>query len=478
MSSDQKTIGDFAPGEVSEVNCTVEQKIALFMSLLSDLRKTGLRNLPLSTLGMLKSVSNEMSALNIDDSIPGPSVDRKQLPMIERNYEILNSKIRDGSVSRRRSRPRESSDDSSHVSSDNSASSASDIDTDRLRKLANSSTADTKPELGDLAAILGKLDNRTVPALEKFDLDSGQDLLKYFQKFESYCESNFRGSDSFWIPQLEKQFQGDILLFMMASKGVDDSYSEIKKKLLKWYDNTKSLRKETRRQNFKESQLHPGEQLYMFSVRMEKMFKLAYPKEDHQKSKKLIERFTTSLPKHLAKPFAAMILDCKVKYQKPKWADIQRLATLKDIEYMKSKKSVASNNNNDDTEITINIGQGSTNFSSERSQVGGVPFHRKPRGNNDRQHNSQNKQLASSQRDNRSWSRDPCSYCNFRTHDYENCRLRLGLCFHCGKKGHQKVECPDLREVLGLAQSGTRQQSDQMRPLREEDISGPLNSGN
>lgn len=34
-----------------------------------------------------------------------------------------------------------------------------------------------------------------------------------------------------------------------------------------------------------------------------------------------------------------------------------------------------------------------------------------------------------------------CSHCNRPNHDYENCRMRLGLCIKCGKKGHLAKHC-------------------------------------
>ena len=50
----------------------------------------------------------------------------------------------------------------------------------------------------DLVSALARLDNRSVPRPEVFDLDSGRPFDSFLKDFESYCSGTFTGDQSWW----------------------------------------------------------------------------------------------------------------------------------------------------------------------------------------------------------------------------------------------------------------------------------------
>ena len=85
-----------------------------------------------------------------------------------------------------------------------------------------------------LLQVLSRLDTRTVPKPEQYDLASGQPIEEFLEYFEEYCQGTFRGSSSLWIPELGRLLAGSIKTAFTALKSPGDSYEVIKKKLVSW----------------------------------------------------------------------------------------------------------------------------------------------------------------------------------------------------------------------------------------------------
>ena len=84
--------------------------------------------------------------------------------------------------------------------------------------------------LEELVKAMAKLDVRRVPSQEAYDESSGQDLIKYLEKFETYCRSNFKGNKNMWIGELERYLTGKTLEAFRAVRGVEDTYSTLRRK--------------------------------------------------------------------------------------------------------------------------------------------------------------------------------------------------------------------------------------------------------
>ena len=343
---------------------------------------------------------------------------------------------------------------------------------------------------GSLAKALAKLDSRKVPEQEKFDEKSGEDLRDYLFKFESYCRDNFRGDSRFWIGELRRNLSGKILDAFESMKTVNTTYEELKDQLLVYYDDMKELRKEKNRLAFKNAQHKRGESLYLFSARLEKMFKVAYPKHQVSTSKTLQQKFLASIPKVHRSVIETQIMMYTVMDKKMTWKVIQKISSLKDVE--NEKAEVKEEEVHEEKEIIINVGQesvkrgrqeqkpiaagqnlrytGRTYYSSkydtnnyghsrqlERNRTGHSDYSRG--AHSSRQLDRGREQTNSNPRNGtqnriRISMRPPshlratnviCFWCKRVGHKYEECRYRLRQCYICGANNHYFRECPRNR---------------------------------
>ena len=143
---------------------------------------------------------------------------------------------------------------------------------------------------------LRKMDNRQVPKLEKYREEAGMSLLKYLDKFERYCLENFRGSEDFWASELESHLEGTILNTYQHLKDQDDDYYDIKDKLVEYYQEDAYQRKRRYKRKFRKARPESGESLYLFSIRLAKIFRLLYPKKFDKNTKKLVRQFKRVIP--------------------------------------------------------------------------------------------------------------------------------------------------------------------------------------
>ena len=175
--------------------------------------------------------------------------------------------------------------------------------------------------------VLEKLDGRKVPALEKYDEDSGLPLKKYFVKFEAYCKGNFRGNRDSWIGELEKHLQGKTLKAFESLRDVDDSYEDLKAKICQWHEDMRDLRKEKNRQLFKKARRDPEESMFLFSSRLQRLFKLAYPRKSSSTSKELRDKYISSVPKKFAGLLKSQIMIDDLQNERPT-RDLQNAAEV------------------------------------------------------------------------------------------------------------------------------------------------------
>lgn len=355
-----------------------------------------------------------------------------------------------------------------------------------------------------LVRALTKLDGRKVPAQEKFDERTGQDLKRYLKKFESYCESNFKGDRDLWIGQLELHLTGKVLDAMKAVRDADDSYEKVRDKLLEWYGNMKDLRKKKNRSNYEKAQFIKGESLYLYSTRLERLYKLAFPNHIIKNSKSIQEKFQSSIPKSARSLLSSQIMSHKVNNRKITWKLIQQCARYYDLDKEKSHLDQRGKDSESEEEIVINVGNerkykdvatqneqqdskstreqtslvsnleqsssccGMTQFPAfNQSQVQNYGNQmqgccgnnlRHPASNTSYSKGSNNynanyqSQKVSTPISNPRFQRPStqlinkttrCTYCNRLGHSVNNCRSKFNCCFWCGSGGHYLRQCPE-----------------------------------
>jgi len=232
-----------------------------------------------------------------------------------------------------------------------------------IESKASSTKRKKKSDIGMLVDVMKKLDARKVPAQEIFDEDSGQDLRKYLIKFEKYCVNNFRGDRDLWIGELERHLEGKTREALRAMKDSNTSYEELKQKLLDWYDNLKELRRKKNKEKLSKIKYVTGESTFLYSTRLENLYKLCFPNKKINESKSLREKFVATVPKKFRSILSSTILAHKLSDKKITWKMIQKCARHYDLEKEK-EQGVSEEEKSEVKEIEININKHHTNDSA------------------------------------------------------------------------------------------------------------------
>lgn len=267
--------------------------------------------------------------------------------------------------------PSDASDMSSCVESSNSCSEFSNLlnsysSDSSLKSKANQKMGKKKPTptkkkspaggMHQLIKAMSRLDARKIPHMEKFEEGSGQELMSYLKKFEHFCKNNYRGDKVLWIGELEQHLSGKIQSAFKAMRDVDDTYEDAKEKLVEWYDNMKEMRKNKNKMKFRNVKYVKGETLYLYSLRVEKLFKIAYPKHAMNTSQSLQERFIATIPKTAKGMMTAQVMSYKMKDRRISWKEIKKLARYYDLEKQKEEEE-KEDDHESDQDIVINVGK-------------------------------------------------------------------------------------------------------------------------
>jgi len=208
-----------------------------------------------------------------------------------------------------------------------------------------------------LSDVMSQLNRGKIPDFEKFDEVSGQDLYKYLKKFEVYCKENLNGGRDGWLMELEKNLSGKTLRAFKVVKGFEDDYYDVKASLLEWYKDNAENRKLRNVRKFEEMRYEEREELYLYCCRLEKAYKLAYPKKDYLDSYVLTQKFNSSIPKRARKLLSTYKMINRITSKKMSWKEVKRCAKLYDCETEEREEEKVKEYEDSEEEIVINVGQ-------------------------------------------------------------------------------------------------------------------------
>ena len=263
-----------------------------------------------------------------------------------------------------------------------------------------------------MKTLIEKMDTRKVPKPEPYNEEKDRDLKKYIERFEMYCEMSFKGDSTTWMDELERNLTGKMLEGVRSLRRPNDNYEELKKKLLDWYKDDGEIRKSYAINQFNNAKMKPNESLYLYSSRLMRAFELAHPRRSTDESRKLLNKYISSVDENTRKIIETLIINAKMNGKKLKYEDIQRFARIQDAE--KEKKKI---NTQGRSEIKINIGQ--TSNANYR---------------NNRDMNFNDRQI------------ERCQICRKRGHVEENCWMANVTCYSCRNVGHIARNCPNEEE--------------------------------
>ena len=308
-----------------------------------------------------------------------------------------------------------------------------------------------------------RYDNRQAPKMESFDVDSGMSLRSYLSLFEKHCRKNLKGTSEFWKAELEPKLSGDVLKTYKSMKSADDTWESLKTKLLDWYKTDKEARMSRFRTKFTKAVREEKESMFTLAMRLEKMFRTAYPSRDIERSRTLREKLFDIAPPSFQPMLKDHIVKRKMADKSICWTKIKKLASVHDSENTLERNEVVVINvaeRTDNTPVVQSYNSGGEARFSDREDSGSVGriggaqqrfFQQRPSGGNFREV----RQLSDGRqfRDNSmsrnlsvhpqfaSRSRIVCNFCGKPGHYRRDCRIRTGACVACGEMGHWIANC-------------------------------------
>lgn len=301
----------------------------------------------------------------------------------------------------------------------------------------------------DMMQIFKRLDTRTVPKPEKFDLNSGQSVSAFLNIFEEYCENTFRGSPNLWIGELGRFLSGEIKVALEAIKTPGDTYTSLKNKLTRWVDNKSELLKNDGKTRFRNASMNAGESFSLYAARLENLFKAAYPNRTPDSNLTLRNKYFETVPDQFrtqlqnartltktmtgAEMMWAQVIsyasqfeiDNKTQYQEPNEVWLTQTPTPHQTNYRPSNVPVVVSRS-DAYDPPTNQRMSREYFSKGRS--------------GEKNENVVNKQYSSDR-----VQKENCTYCHKGNHLKKDCWRLLDLCLVCGSANHRISECPNRR---------------------------------
>ena len=316
---------------------------------------------------------------------------------------------------------------------------------------------------------LKHLDARVLPDMDKFNGEVGENLTKYFTRFESYCAQKFKGKRYLWINELEKNLDTKTSDALKTLRQFDDDYEDVKRKLLNWYKDQSDARKVKTRKKFERARPLPQESMFAYSSRLESLYKVAFPNHSVEESTSLVQQFKNTVPKPMRKIVKSEIINRKMKDKKVLWSKVQKLARIYDVEGSEEDKDQEKKIGKP-VDVVINLKETPKQYSNPRENIQHNQ-HSHFKGQHESRYNSHFGQTRPFHRPNYNsgaiskyfprennnrfshptrFSRPPnpqlalrCKICNWFGHESVNCPKRLGQCFKCGENDHFIANCPN-----------------------------------
>ena len=321
------------------------------------------------------------------------------------------------------------------------------LDDSDASSVSDSSESSSDSATFEMDSALHKLADLSVrtrcPKPEPFSLESGRSFTRFMQNFESYCSGRYSRKDkNLWTSELGKLLQGEARRMYDACGGPDQKYRKMKKALQDWHTSVKGRISSSRVSRYKNAKYQDGEGYKIFAIRLEQLYRAAYP---HRKidGKDLLRTLTTALPSTASENLERDLALVKTfTGSSNTWPHVLRLLEAQDEAIRRKAKH-----------------GGNSDHPKQHPWVSPVPHvslsvQQMPR---------KEKNVARKPSKSRSPSQKLgyCTWCKKPGHHYDHCRRRLNQCLRCGSGDHRIAQCPQTGAIpkLGVAQANPRDSS-------------------
>ena len=295
----------------------------------------------------------------------------------------------------------------------------------------------------DLVHALNRLDHRSVPKPDVFDSTSGQPFELFLQTFEEYCSNNFRGSTLLWVSELGRFLSGDMLSAYSSLRVPGESYSTLIGKLCKWRRDSKEAYQTNLRHRFTKAKMLPNEGYRLYAARLEKSYRIAYPRRTIEYSRTLRQKFFDTVPRAFRKQLKTAHSICiTMNGGAMPWSNILALASRQDADKDETDTSPQVSDSDAIWVNTCTPREPTKTYYADGKKKASLPANGIP------------SVLPTAPF---LPSRQICDFCKKPGHMRHECRKRLGLCLVCGSSEHTIARCPHRRERSALQRMQNRE---------------------
>ena len=323
-----------------------------------------------------------------------------------------------------------------------------------------------------------------IPRVKAFDIESGQDINDWFEKFVNYAKEQYPSSKSHWVKELENVLEGRVLDYyrtcVMAM--TDPKFSFVKEKIIEFVKRVKKGIKFEKKNDFQDARLKRNESIQEYAWRIDVLAFEKFGKMTEDDDKRVLKKFYNSVPGKV-REWINKIRKERMQYKDERLTWKALLDEIEDCEFRDMKGSANET-------MDVDLGQ-----LSDGKESGGFPIYKSykdalmsdpvevmakfmndyyqnkgksqvKRENGNERHQARGRSheknrrwsergRSASRTSNRSGNVPKCYECGKLGHMKNECWKRLGLCVACGKGGHFAKDCMNRKsECWGCGEKG------------------------
>ena len=285
-----------------------------------------------------------------------------------------------------------------------------------------------------------------------FEMNGFISLKSFFSTYERYFAAKFEGNSRDCTQELKHFLPDEMEQYYDALGGRRLKYKNMKAELLKWYKARKRGGARYWREQLRDTEMRPGEELRLYGMRLLEIGQKAYPDSDRECVKEVKYHYLNSVPKAFADYVrqSEQMIRVVDRERKLKWADIMKLAEDEDDQ----REKIGGPRKQESTTPRVWYSREET----ETKQWQNGKQNRKKLDRNSDNVPAYASRMFTSRRSSppagkATTSKPSCQWCGRSGHSLHDCWRKKGACIICGDTFHSKDECSRFQ----FRNSATRQ---------------------